>query len=396
VRIKRSLAKGLFLALVTSLIPVAAISAQKVTAGSECKVFNQKVSYVNETFTCVKSGKKLLWKRADVKASVIKPITNFPVGFNPVAGAPSFAYQNSPDSICAKGFVCASINVYSKVTCAQVKITVNFKVSDNATPLDTQISHFSSTSNQVSAVQIRSNFLNSKRYNISSLVCTDDDATTVPVSPLPSSNVPGSANFVRKDQQIIQRYPLPASVNVDDMLDDYIRGSLYDYPEGNRIWFEPYATSGLIVDYEVLTKDTCDLTIPRPDKGQLRITYPNVARSTCIISFTQEGDWTYNPAPPYIYRLEITKSRPTINFKLPDRLLLNQFPYQLIASVDSGDQISFFVPKDKEQICEVVGNQLVLKLTSFVGERFCDVSAQITNPKYGMMSVGSSAKIVRP
>jgi M6 family metalloprotease-like protein len=70
VRIRGSIAKGLLTALAISLIPVAAISAQKVTAGSKCKVFKQKVPYLDKTYTCIKSGKKLVWSKGVV---AVKP-----------------------------------------------------------------------------------------------------------------------------------------------------------------------------------------------------------------------------------------------------------------------------------------------------------------------------------
>ena len=69
-RTRGSIAKGLLIALAISLIPVAAISAQKVTAGSKCKVFKQKVPYLNKTYTCIKSGKKLVWNKGVV---TVKP-----------------------------------------------------------------------------------------------------------------------------------------------------------------------------------------------------------------------------------------------------------------------------------------------------------------------------------
>ena len=62
-RIKGSLAKGLLIALAIALIPVTAVSAQKITPGSTCKVLNQKVVYQSKTYTCIKSGKKLLWNK---------------------------------------------------------------------------------------------------------------------------------------------------------------------------------------------------------------------------------------------------------------------------------------------------------------------------------------------
>ena len=55
--------------VVLSLIPVSAISAQKITPGSTCKVLNQKIIYQNKTYTCTKSGKKLVWN----KSVVLKP-----------------------------------------------------------------------------------------------------------------------------------------------------------------------------------------------------------------------------------------------------------------------------------------------------------------------------------
>ena len=62
-RFKGSIAKGLLIALALSLIPVAATSAQKITAGSKCKVQKQKVVYQNKSYTCIKLGKKLIWNK---------------------------------------------------------------------------------------------------------------------------------------------------------------------------------------------------------------------------------------------------------------------------------------------------------------------------------------------
>jgi len=62
-RFRGSVAKGLLIALAVVLIPVTAVSAQKITPGSTCKVLNQKVVYQNKTYTCIKSGKKLVWNK---------------------------------------------------------------------------------------------------------------------------------------------------------------------------------------------------------------------------------------------------------------------------------------------------------------------------------------------
>ena len=65
-RIRGSLTRGVLIALSVALIPVAAVSAQKVTPGSTCKVLNQKIVFQNKTYTCVKSGKKLVWNKGVV------------------------------------------------------------------------------------------------------------------------------------------------------------------------------------------------------------------------------------------------------------------------------------------------------------------------------------------
>jgi len=63
----------LLFVIVLSLIPVSALSAQKITPGSACKVLNQKVFYLNKSYTCTKSGKKLIWNKG---VAVKKPTPN--------------------------------------------------------------------------------------------------------------------------------------------------------------------------------------------------------------------------------------------------------------------------------------------------------------------------------
>ena len=60
----------LSIAVVLVLIPVTASSAQKITPGSACKVYKQKTDYQNVTYTCIKSGKKLVWNKG---VPVVKP-----------------------------------------------------------------------------------------------------------------------------------------------------------------------------------------------------------------------------------------------------------------------------------------------------------------------------------
>ena len=73
-RIKGSVATGILLALIVALIPTNAVSAQAINAGTACKVLNQKVNFQNTTYSCIKSGKKLLWdKGAPVAATTVIP-----------------------------------------------------------------------------------------------------------------------------------------------------------------------------------------------------------------------------------------------------------------------------------------------------------------------------------
>jgi hypothetical protein len=62
-RAKSWTARITFIALIISLVPLSAFSAQKVTAGAACKTLNSKATANNKTYTCIKSGKKLVWNK---------------------------------------------------------------------------------------------------------------------------------------------------------------------------------------------------------------------------------------------------------------------------------------------------------------------------------------------
>jgi hypothetical protein len=69
-RFRGTVATGLLVSFALTLIPITAFSAQKITPGSTCKVYKQKVTNQNKVFTCSKSGKKLVWsKGVSVKPS---------------------------------------------------------------------------------------------------------------------------------------------------------------------------------------------------------------------------------------------------------------------------------------------------------------------------------------
>ena len=69
-RIKGSLARGVLIALGLALLPITADAAQKVAPSTACKVLNQKVVSQDKTYTCIKSGKKLMWNKG---IAVVKP-----------------------------------------------------------------------------------------------------------------------------------------------------------------------------------------------------------------------------------------------------------------------------------------------------------------------------------
>jgi hypothetical protein len=107
-RIRGSLASGLLISLAFALIPVAAVSAQKITPGSACKVLNQKVVYQSKSYTCTKSGKKLIWnKGVAIKNPTPTPTPTPTPKIEIVPAMPtSFAdleerYKGIPDSVWA-------------------------------------------------------------------------------------------------------------------------------------------------------------------------------------------------------------------------------------------------------------------------------------------------------
>jgi len=69
-RIKGSLATGVLIALGIALIPITPAAAENVIPSSACKVWNQKVVSQDKTYTCMKSGKKLIWSKG---VAVVKP-----------------------------------------------------------------------------------------------------------------------------------------------------------------------------------------------------------------------------------------------------------------------------------------------------------------------------------
>lgn len=103
-RISGNAVKALAVGLVLALIPISVNAAQKVTAGATCKVLNQKVPYLNKTYTCIKSGKKLVWNKG-VSIPQATPIPTPPSTFDDLvshaSGIAYSAWKKSKDQISA-------------------------------------------------------------------------------------------------------------------------------------------------------------------------------------------------------------------------------------------------------------------------------------------------------
>ena len=125
-RVKGSLAKGLFIALTITLIPVSAVSALKVAPGSTCKVVKQKITYQKKIYTCVKSGKKLVWNNGVVVASTPTPTPE----------SNGLTFSNISENVDA-----IALNVYGKfqrlmATSYQSSIKVNTLIGPNTVPVN--------------------------------------------------------------------------------------------------------------------------------------------------------------------------------------------------------------------------------------------------------------------
>ena len=99
----RRLSKGFLIALIFTLIPITAFSAQKITPGTACKIYNQNVTYQNKVYTCIKSGKKLVWSKGVSKSTATKstpvPVpapVEIPISIDnlDLKGVPQKAYDN--------------------------------------------------------------------------------------------------------------------------------------------------------------------------------------------------------------------------------------------------------------------------------------------------------------
>ena len=133
-KIRESLSGGFLIALLVALIPAVAVSAPRATPGGTCKVLNQKVTNLNKSYTCIKSGKKLIWN----KGVGIKPTpTPTPTPTHTPTPTPKeLTFSNISENVDAIAF-----NVYSKyqtlmATDYKGSIKVNTIIGPNTVPVN--------------------------------------------------------------------------------------------------------------------------------------------------------------------------------------------------------------------------------------------------------------------
>jgi M6 family metalloprotease-like protein len=67
-QIKKMLVLTVFTGLIISLVPAGVSAAPKIAVGKTCKSFKQKTIFQGQAFTCLKSGRKLIWAKTVSKA----------------------------------------------------------------------------------------------------------------------------------------------------------------------------------------------------------------------------------------------------------------------------------------------------------------------------------------
>ena len=73
-RIKKIVALTLLTGLIITLMPAGVSAATKIAVGKTCKTLKQKATFQGQTFTCLKSGRKLIWTKT-VATPIAVPVT---------------------------------------------------------------------------------------------------------------------------------------------------------------------------------------------------------------------------------------------------------------------------------------------------------------------------------
>ncbi len=92
---KKTVASALTVFLILSLTSASSFASSKVAAGKSCKTSKQKVTFEGKTFTCVKSGKKLIWN----KGVVLRKPANQPLVIPTPSASPAQAEAPSTTQV---------------------------------------------------------------------------------------------------------------------------------------------------------------------------------------------------------------------------------------------------------------------------------------------------------
>ena len=103
-------------------------AATKVTPGSTCKVLNQKSTYQGKIFTCIKSGKKLIWNKGVIIKPSPSPVSSEPKP-SPTAATqtPSQTASQTPTQKATQTPTAAASPTAITYTMAQVKLNNSAK-----------------------------------------------------------------------------------------------------------------------------------------------------------------------------------------------------------------------------------------------------------------------------
>lgn len=123
----RSFVKAVLISVILTLIPVTAMAASKVSPGSNCKVPNQKIVYLNKTYTCIKFGKKLVWDKGTRVKNTESSMTPSPT--------PSSSPTQTPSPVIASSILTDISNYLNIASCKLVngsnQTTVNQSFQQN-------------------------------------------------------------------------------------------------------------------------------------------------------------------------------------------------------------------------------------------------------------------------
>jgi len=193
-RARRALvACAVLAALLAVNSPELAIAAPK--PGSACKSAGSGFGGNGQSLKCVFVNKKgLVW--TVLPATSPTSASAYPSGFSGITGVDSnYAYKDvSKQQRCnaAQGGVCVTLDIFSRTSCSNNVIVIDFKTSRTGSLLDTQQGHFNILANNTSRVQVTSLASNATWYFIKSVFCNSSSGPVTTPDPLSTSVIQGN------------------------------------------------------------------------------------------------------------------------------------------------------------------------------------------------------------